>query len=100
MKPLKAGLFASYESSDMSIDQARKLLLRHSLNQIAAQRHKISLEMATMLKMRRELNVMARSAMLSRVCERVARGHAGEVGTLVERGMVSGMTVPSGGRAL
>lgn len=78
-----------YESSVMSIDQARKLFLCHSLVQIAAQRRKISFEMATMQKIRRELNGIARSAMLSRVREHVASCHAGEVGTLVERSMVS-----------
>lgn len=52
---------AGYESSVMSIDQARKFLLSLSLAQIAAQHYKISLEMATLQKMRRELDVMDRS---------------------------------------
>lgn len=46
----------------MSIDQARKSLLSLSLIQIAAQQHKISLEMAMIQDMRRELDVMAQSS--------------------------------------
>ncbi len=56
-------------SPAVSIDQARRSLLSLSLVQIATQQHKISLEMATIQEMRRELDVTARSGFAQTVAD-------------------------------
>ncbi|WP_416193748.1 hypothetical protein [Nitrobacter sp. TKz-YC01] len=53
----------------MLIDQTRKSILSLSLVQIAAQQHKISLEMATMQEMRRELDVMTQSSFAQTIAD-------------------------------